>query len=79
MEKADSDSAKSHAGEEERTIGNVGNKHETDTYNALPDPDAGLSDEERAAIVRLTHLSISKQTSDSTHRTRSFFDASTSS
>ncbi|KAK3053257.1 hypothetical protein LTR09_005883 [Extremus antarcticus] len=50
MEKADSDSAKSHAGEEERTIGNVGNKHETDTYNALPDPDAGLSDEERAAI-----------------------------
>ncbi|KAK5173423.1 uncharacterized protein LTR77_002104 [Saxophila tyrrhenica] len=49
-EKADSDSVKSHSGDEERHIGNVGNKHEQDAFNALHDPDAGKSDEERARI-----------------------------
>ena len=51
MEKADSDSAKSPRGDEEKRVGehteNGGNG-----LSAMPDPDAGLSNEERARIVR---------------------------
>lgn len=51
MEK-DSDSVKSKIGEDEKTIGNIGG-HENDKNIGLPsDPDEGLSDEEKAQIVR---------------------------
>ena len=77
-EKADSDSAKSKVGEEERHVGDLGNKHETDAFNALPDPDAGLSDDERAKIVRYEYIFNTSTTSDHLSRTRNSSVASTS-
>ena len=50
-EKADSDSIKSRIGDEETRIGDTGKKPKANEA-ALSDPDAGLSDEERAQIVR---------------------------
>lgn len=48
IEKRDSDSQ----GEHEKTIGSHDeNGHGRQTLYTLPDPDAGLSDEERAKVV----------------------------
>ena len=53
MEKAESDSGKSH---EEQTVGyeTKHEAHENAALAALPDPDAGCSDEERKRIVGLS-------------------------
>lgn len=52
MEKADSDSGKSPIDDEKR-LGDVAN-HTEHPLDAIRDPDAGLSDEEKAQIVRAT-------------------------
>jgi hypothetical protein len=46
----DSDSVKSKGGDDEKNVGDTG-KHENTTVNNIPDPDAGLSEEERKKIV----------------------------
>ena len=51
MDQKDSDSGKSHSGEEEKRIESQA-KPENELH-ALPDPDAALSDEERAQIVSI--------------------------
>ena len=57
MEKADSDSAKSPPRDDEKTVG-VGNNNGRNGLDAMPDPDAGLSDEERAKIVRKSYVNV---------------------
>jgi hypothetical protein len=52
MDRASSDSVKSKGVEDEKNVGDVGGRHETAPGGSLPDPDAGLSEEERARIVR---------------------------
>ena len=57
MEKADSDSAKSPQRDEEKKYGND-DRNGRNGYDAMPDPDAGKSDEERARIVCRIETSI---------------------
>ena len=52
MEKADSDSAKSPRGDDENRAGEEA-EFESREFDGLPDPDTGLSDDERARIVRM--------------------------
>jgi hypothetical protein len=56
----DSDSVKSKGGDDEKNLGDTG-KHENTTVNDIPDPDAGLSDEERKKIVRAIKCSFATQ------------------
>lgn len=51
MDKKDSESGKSHSGEEEKRIDSQA-KHENELA-AIPDPDAALSAEERVRIVSI--------------------------
>jgi hypothetical protein len=59
----DSDSVKSKGGDDEKNVGDTG-KHENTAVNDIPDPDAGLSDEERKKIVGKEAVSFQPHSTD---------------